>query len=135
LTLALAEMKQYGKAYARQIVQNSQTLAKALDDYGFPVICKHLGFTRSHQVILDYGDHEKGRRNAERLQSANIITDCVIRIGTCEVTRRGMKQSEMQRIAEILKRTLIDNEEPVSIKKDAAKLISEFQATQYCFAL
>ncbi len=135
LTLALAEMKQYGKAYARQIVQNSQTLAKALDDYGFPVICKHLGYTRSHQVILDYGDHERRRRNAERLQSANIITDCAIRIGTCEVTRRGMKGQEMQRIAELLKRTLTDNEEPVSIKKDVAKLVSEFQATQYCFAL
>lgn len=135
LTLALAEMKQYGKAYARQIVQNSQTLAKALDDYGFPVICKHLGYTRSHQVILDYGDQERGRRNAEKLQNANIISDCVIRIGTCEVTRRGMKQSEMQRIAELLKRTLIDNEEPAKIKKDVAKLVSEFQATQYCFAL
>ncbi len=133
LTLALAEMKQYGKAYADQIVQNSQTLAKALDDYGFPVMCKPLGFTRSHQVILDYGDYEKGRGNAEKLQNANIIADCVIRIGTCEVTRRGMKQPEMQRIAELLKRTLIDNEEPASVKRDVAKLVSEFQNTQYCF--
>ncbi len=133
LTLALAEMKQYGKAYANQIVQNSQTLAKALDDYGFPVMCKHLGFTRSHQMILDYGDYEKGRRNAEKLQNANIIADCVIRIGTCEVTRRGMKQPEMQRIAELLKRTLVDNEEPAGVKSDVAKLVSEFQNTQYCF--
>jgi glycine hydroxymethyltransferase len=134
LSLALAEMKQYGKAYARQIVQNSQTLAKALDDYGFPVICKHLGFTRSHQVILDYGDEKKGRRNAEKLQSANIIADCVIRIGTCEITRRGMKQKEMQKIAELLKRTLVDNEEPTKIKKDVARLVSEFPNTEYCFA-
>ena len=133
LTLALAEMKQYGKTYANQIVRNSQTLAEALDDYGFPVICKHLGFTRSHQVILDYGNHEKGRRNAEKLQNANIIADCVIRIGTCEVTRKGMKQPEMHRIAELLKRTLVDNEEPAKIERDVAKLVSEFQSTQYCF--
>jgi glycine hydroxymethyltransferase len=134
LTLALAEMKEFGKAYARQVVRNAQTLAKALYDYGFPVVCQHLGFTRSHQVIVDYGDYEKGRVIAEKLQSANIIADCVVRLGTCEVTRRGMKEKEMLRIAELLKRTLIDNEEPNKIQKDVAKLSAEFQKAEYCFA-
>lgn len=133
LTLALAEMKRYGKAYARQVVQNSQTLAKTLSDLGFPVICKHLGFTRSHQTIIDYGDYEKGRAVAQKLQQANIITDCVIRLGTCEVTRRGMKEKEMQKIAELIKRTLIDKENPETIKKDVAKLSAEFQKIEYCF--
>jgi glycine hydroxymethyltransferase len=131
--LALAEMKKYGKAYAKQIVRNSQTLAKSLSDLGFPVICKHLGFTKSHQVIVDYGGMEKGRKVAEKLQRANIITDCVIRVGTCEVTRRGMKKPEMLKIAELLKRTVIDDEKPETIKKEVAKLSAEFQKVQYCF--
>jgi glycine hydroxymethyltransferase len=134
MTLALAEMKEFGKAYARQIVRNSRVLAKALSDYGFPVICKHLGFTRSHQVILNYGDYEKGRAVAEKLQNANIIADCVVRIGTCEVTRRGMKEKEMLRIAELLKRAIIDGEPATSIKKDVAKVSTEFQEVEYCFA-
>lgn len=133
LTLALAEMKEFGKAYARQVVRNSQALAKALSDYGFPVICKHLGFTRSHQVILDYGDYEKGRTVAEKLQKANIIADCAVRIGTCEATRRGMKEKEMLRIAELLERTVFDGEEADSIKKDVARLSAEFQKVEYCF--
>jgi glycine hydroxymethyltransferase len=133
LTLALAEMKQFGRAYAKQIIRNSQVLAKALNDYGFPVICQHLGFTRSHQVIIDYGSHKKGRAIAEKLQQANIIADCVIRIGTCEVTRRGMKEKQMLKIAELLKRTIIDEEQPDNIKKDVAKLSSEFQKIEYCF--
>ena len=133
LTVALAEMKKYGKAYATQIVRNSQTLAKSLSDHGFPVICRHLGFTKSHQVIVDYGGMEKGRKIAEKLQRANIITDCVIRFGTCEVTRRGMKQTEMLKIAELLKRTAIDDEEPETIKKEVAKLSAEFRKVQYCF--
>jgi glycine hydroxymethyltransferase len=133
LTLALAEMKKFGKAYAKQVIRNSQTLAKALYDYGFSVICKHLGFTRSHQIILDYGDYEKGRVVAEKLQRANIISDCVIRIGTCEVTRRGMKQSEMLKIAELIKRTILDEEKPENIKKDVAELRVEFQKVEYCF--
>lgn len=133
LTLALAEMKNFGKTYAKQVIDNSKTLAKALHDYGFPVICEHLGFTQSHQTILDYGDDEKSRNVAERLQGANIITDVAIRIGTCEVTRRGMKKAEMLKIAEILKRAVIDEEKPETIKKDVAKLAAEFQKTEYCF--
>jgi len=133
LTLALAEMKSFGKPYAKQIVCNSQTLAKALHDYGLPVECEHLGFTKSHQTIVDFGDYEKGRRVAEKLQRANIITDCVIRVGTCEVTRRGMKEKEMLRIAELLKRTLIDEEQPNQIRKEVAEMMGDFQKTEYCF--
>ena len=133
LTLALAEMKTFGGAYAKQVIRNAQTLAKALYDYGFPVICKHLGFTQSHQVILNYGDYEQGRMIAEKLQRANIISDCVIRLGTCEVTRRGMKEEEMLSMAELIKRTVIDGEKPEPIKKDVAKLCTEFQKVQFCF--
>jgi len=133
LTLALAEMKKFGKAYAEQVVHNAKTLAKALSDYGFPVICRHLDFTRSHQLILDYRDPEKSRAAAEKLQNRNIITDCVIRIGTCEATRRGMREREMLTIAELLKRTLIDEEQASSIRKDVAKLGAQFQKAQYCF--
>jgi glycine hydroxymethyltransferase len=133
LTLALAEMKKYGKSYAAQIVCNSKTLAKALHDHGFPVICEHLGFTESHQTIIDYGNMEKARSVAETFQRANIITDTVIRIGTCEVTRRGMKQHEMHKIAELLKRTVVDKEKPETIKREVAKLSAEFQKFEYCF--
>jgi len=133
LTLALAEMKEFGKAYAKQIVRNSKMLAKALHDYCLPVICEHLDFTQSHQSIMYYEDLAKGRAVGEKLQRANIITDRVVRLGTCEVTRRGMKETEMLRIAELIKRTLIDDENPERIKKDVRKLSAEFQEIEYCF--
>ncbi|MGC9346146.1 MAG: aminotransferase class I/II-fold pyridoxal phosphate-dependent enzyme [Candidatus Bathyarchaeales archaeon] len=133
LTLALAEMKNFGKTYAEQIIRNSKTLAKALHDYGFPVVCQHLGFTQSHQVLLDYGGYKQGRVVAEKLQRANIIVDCGVRIGTCEVTRRGMKEEEMLKIAELIKRTVVNGEQPENVKKDVAKLCAEFQKVEYCF--
>ncbi|MEM3054979.1 MAG: aminotransferase class I/II-fold pyridoxal phosphate-dependent enzyme, partial [Candidatus Bathyarchaeia archaeon] len=132
LTLALAEMKNFGRAYAKQIIRNSKVLAKALYDHGFPVACPNLGFTRSHQVLLDFRDHMQGSIVAEKLQRANIIVDCAIRIGTCEVTRRGMKEAEMLRIAELIKRT-VDGENPEVIKKEVARLCSDFQTIEYCF--
>ncbi len=133
LTLALAEMKEFGKAYAKQVITNSQTLAKALHEHGFPVICQHRGFTRSHQVIMNYRTPEKSRTIAEKLQNAHIIADCVIRLGTCEVTRRGMKQEEMLRIAELIKRAIIDEESVQSLRKDVGKLAAEFQGVEYCY--
>jgi glycine hydroxymethyltransferase len=135
LTLSLSEMKKFGKAYAAQIVRNSKALAKSLYDYGFPVIASHLGFTKSHQIIMDYGNLEKATEIAKRLQKANIIADCVIRLGTCEVTRRDMKETEMSKIAELIKRTIIDKEKPTSIHKDVRKLSAEFQKVKYCFDL
>ena len=133
LTLSLAEMKKFGRMYAEQVVRNAKVLAATLYDYGFPVVCQHLGFTQSHQVLLDYGNYEEGRVIAEKLQNANIIVDCGVRIGTCEVTRREMKEREMFKIAELIKRTVIDKEQPEKIKKEVTKLSAEFQKIEYSF--
>jgi len=133
LTLALAEMKAYGKRYAQQIVMNAQTLGKALDEHGFPVSCPSQGYTKSHQVFLDYGGYKQGRLVVQKLERANIIADCGVRIGVCEVTRRGMKGEEMQKIAELMKRVIIDEEEPSLVKRDVVRLMKEFQEVKFCF--
>jgi len=131
LTLSLAEMKTFGKQYARQVVKNAQALAKALTEYDFPVVCSNLGYTSSHQVFLDYGGYKKGRQVAEKLEKANIIADCGVRLGTCEITRKGMKEEEMQKIADLMKRVAIDNEPPHLVKKEVIKLANEFQEIKF----
>jgi glycine hydroxymethyltransferase len=133
LALALAEAKKFGKAYAEQMVRNSQTLAKELADADFPVACSELGFTRSHQVFLDYGGNKRGRKVARRLEKANVIVDCGVRLGVCEATRRGMKENDIRRIAVFLKRIVIDNEPPRKVKTDVAKFMTEFQKVDYRF--
>jgi glycine hydroxymethyltransferase len=133
LTLALAEMKTYGKQYAGQVVQNAQTLAKALAEKGFPVACPQLGYTRSHQLLLDYGGFETGGAVARKLEKANIIVDRGVRLGVCEATRKGMKEYEMGRIAVFMERVVVDGEDPCRVKEDVMKLAGEFQETEYCF--
>ena len=132
-TLALVEMKTYGKEYAREVVKNAQTLAKALDDEGFPVACPHLGCTRSHQVLLYYDDLKEGAAVAKRLEKANIITDKGIRLGVCEATRRGMKGKEMQKIASFIKRVILDKEDPNRIKREIVNFVKEYQEVKFCF--
>lgn len=133
MTLALAEMKTYGKEYAREVVRNSQTLAKALDDEGFPVACPHLGYTRSHQVLLYYDGLKEGAAVAKRLEKANIIADKGIRLGVCEATRRGMKGEEMQKIAAFIKRVIGDKEDPNRIKREIVNFVKEYQEVKFCF--
>ncbi len=133
LTLALAEMREFGKAYAEQTVKNAQALAKALAESNFPVAGSNLGFTKSHQIFLDYGGYKKGREVAEKLEKANIIVDCGVRLGVCELTRRGMEEKEMQEVAELMGRTVNAGEEPKEVKHEVAKLVGEFPKIQYCF--
>ena len=133
LTLALVEMKMFGKKYAEQVVKNAQALGKALAEHGFPVKCPQLGYTRSHQVFLDYGGYKQGRTIAEKLEKANVIVDCGVRLGVCEATRRGMKEDKMEEVAELMKRVIIDNEDPRQAKKGTRKLMKEFQKIEYCF--
>lgn len=132
LTLALAEMKTHGKQYAGQVVRNAQTLAKALAEQGFPVACPQLGYTQSHQLLLDYGDYKKDGVIARKLEKANIIVDSGVRLGVCEATRRGMKEDEMRRIAVFMGRVVVDGEDPRRVKEDVIKFAEEFQGTEYC---
>ena len=133
LSLTLAEMKEYGREYARQIIRNAQVLAGTLAEYGFPVACPSLGYTKSHQVFLDYGGYKEGRVIGKELEGANIIADCGVRLGVCETTRRGMKADEMERIAEFIKRVIVDEEDSSRVKEDVTKLAKEFQEVKYCF--
>lgn len=98
LAITLVEMKMFGEAYAKQIVKNSRTLASELHKCGLPVFGKELGFTETHQIYLLMQQNE-GKQFRDTLEEALIIVDALVRIGTQEVSRKGMKESEMRLIA------------------------------------
>ena len=117
-------MKAFGKAYAKQIVANSQALGKQLDKWGFPVKFKDLGFSRSHQLHVDAAAlKEKWGLEpwelADRLEANNLIVDAVGRIGTNEVTRMGAKEEDMQTIAGLMARA--------ARSEDVRKEVAEFR--------
>lgn len=133
LSLALAEMKKFGRAYARQVIQNAQVLANALAEAGFPVACPNLGYTRSHQVFLDFGGYKKGKTVAKKLERANIIVDSGVRLGVCEATRKGMRKEEMLRIADFIEKVHFKGERPSEVKRGVIKFMKGFQEIHYCF--
>jgi len=129
--VALSEMKRFGRQYAQQVVRNSKALAIALDEHGVELVGKEHGFTESHQVIVDIAAPEEGARLARRLEEANIIADAGIRIGTSEETRRGMRESQMGEIAELIARLWGGNEDPKKIRKDVSRIRREFMSIRF----
>jgi glycine hydroxymethyltransferase len=131
LYVALSESRRFGRRYARQVIRNSKSLATALDERGIKLVGKGHGFTESHQTIVDVTP-EEGVKMARRLEKANIIVDVGVRIGTSEETRRGMKEEEMECIAELISRVHVEGENPRKVSRDVLKLRREFAGTEYC---
>ena len=108
---ALAEHKEFGAAYAAQVVKNAKALAAALDAHGFPVRFREHGYTESHQVHLDEAGlmrafHLTPQGFSTAMEGNNLIVDAVCRIGTNEVTRLGATGKEMAEIADLMERAV-----------------------------
>jgi glycine hydroxymethyltransferase len=148
LGVSLAEMIEFGEDYASDVIANAKCLAQSLYERGFDVLCEPLGFTESHQVAIDVTHAGGSIRAATKLEEANIIVNknllpgdhvsvtvepSGIRIGTQELTRIGMGASEMDAIADFLKRIVLDDESPESVRSDVIELKSGYQKVCYCF--
>ena len=146
LTVSLAEQLAFGREYARQTVANARALAQALHDKGFDVLGADLGFTKSHTVAVRVANEGGGESAAKRLSDAGIITNKNllpgdkspkhpqgVRLGSPEVTRVGMKEREMVRIAELFDALLHQGRPTAEVAAAAAELKSGFRTVQYCF--
>ncbi len=140
LTASLLEMKKFGRNYSRQIVKNSRVLGKALSEQGFDVIAADFNYSDTHILLVDISEFGSSYEISRKLEKANILVSDdfgkdigEIRIGTSEVTRRGMKEREMIDIAEFIKNCLIDNESTEKIKKEIADFKKMYQDCVFCF--
>lgn len=108
------------KEYQKQVVKNAKTLAKALQDRGFEIVS---GGTDNHLMLVDLTNKNITGKDAQHLLDEVYITvnkngipfdtkspfiTSGIRIGTPAVTTRGMKEAEMNEIAELISKTLTD---------------------------
>lgn len=148
LALATAEAIAFGEIFMAQIVKNAQALALGLDARGLPMLGRHKGFTATHQAIADTREFGRGLECARTLERANIIVNKNLipsdspknwnypgglRMGTTEMTRYGMKETEMDQIADLIARVVVRRESPEIVKEDVMALRSGFRTLYYCF--
>ena len=148
--VAFAEMLEFGKEYAGQVVENAKALGQALHERGLTVLGEPKGFTESHQVAVDVSEYALGGDVERALESANIIVNrqllpgdiqagrhytnpSGIRIGTSEVTRLGMKKTDMAEVAEFITKIVIDKQDSKKVAQDVGAFRKGFQKVHYCF--
>ena len=148
LAVSAAEMIAFGQIYMAQIVHNAQALGAALTRRGITILGAHKGYTTTHQVIADVRQFGGGLEVAQRLARANIITNKNLipadkpedwnhpgglRIGTTEITRLGMKEQEMETIADFMARILVEQKSPEEVVDDVVAFREPYQTVYYCF--
>lgn len=130
------------KNYAEQVVKNARVLADQLSKRGFKLI---TGGTKNHLILADvYSSFGIDGKVAEcamdaiglTLNANSIPNDTLsmfapsgIRLGTPAITSRGMKESEMSKIAEWMKLAIENRENPeklAEIKREVADFASTF---------
>lgn len=145
LGIACAEMLEFGKDYATQTIKNSKKLAECLYDLDFNVLCPDLNFTESHQLVMDIKSMGSSSEISRRLEANNIIVNknllpwdgnsetkepSGIRLGTQEITRRGLKESEMEVVANFINDVVVNGK---NVKKDVMDFMSEYTSLNYSF--
>jgi glycine hydroxymethyltransferase len=150
LAVTAMEMNEFGRDYATQVINNAKALASSLNTMGFNVLCPDMGFTESHQVVVNVKGLGGGKVVADTLEDCNIICNKMsipgdsehdathnpsgIRLGVQEMTRFGMNEKEMKVIAEFFNDVLNENISTVKMKNDVIDFRKNFQKVKYCFS-
>jgi glycine hydroxymethyltransferase len=126
-------------------LMTARALAAALDGYGFDVQGKEFGFTNSHQVAVKVKEFRGGERVSKTLELNDIILNMNmlpheplrnhdrpegIRIGVQEMTRFGMGEKAMGRIAELIKECISDKK---PVKEEVNRFRAEYQEIKYSY--
>lgn len=132
------------KSYQQQVVKNASALAEALIKEGFELVS---GGTDNHLMLVDLGTVDSGGPSGKKMEGAldkagitankNTVpfdtrkpfVASGIRLGTPAVTTRGMKETDMAKIAGFIKRVYdnFENEEILAnIKEEVKKYCQNF---------
>ena len=118
------------KQYAQQIVLNADALAKAMQKRGFDLV---TGGTSNHLILADvhksFGIDGKVveavldeigltlNKNSVPDDPLPRYTPSGIRLGTPAITTRGLKEKDMETVAEWMKQAIVNRDSPAKLNK------------------
>ncbi len=122
------------KSYAQQVVANARRLAEVLKERGFNLVS---GGTDNHLILLDLSDKDlTGAQAEEILEKAGITVNknaipydprpprvtSGIRIGTPAITTRGLKEPQVEEVANYIADLLLNYDQPELIPEIGKKI-------------
>ena len=126
------------KEYQMQVVKNAKALCEGLKKRGVKIVS---GDTDNHLMLVDLtGNDVSGKELEKRLADAHITCNkntipndprspfvtSGVRLGTPAVTTRGMKEDDMDKIAEIIAMVIESEENVETARKLAAELTEKY---------
>ena len=103
LAVTMLDWREFGKAYANEMIAVAKAFATSLDKAGLPVFAKARGFTRSHQFALEAAGFGGGQAASKKLRLAGFLACGIglpidpvkgdmngLRFGTPELVRWGV---------------------------------------------
>ncbi len=143
LAMTLLDWREYGAAYAAKMVSVAQAFAAALEAEGLPVYAADKGFTTSHQFAVLAAEFGGGQTAARHLRKAGFLACGIglpvepvegdmagLRIGTPEIVRRGVEESDIPEIAALLARAL-RSDAPEELAAETAALRRKFGGLRF----
>ena len=124
--------------YQKQIIKNAQALSKGLMDRGVKIVS---GGTDNHLMLIDLrGEDVTGKELEKRLDAAHITCNkntvpndprspfvtSGVRLGTPAVTTRGLKEEDMDVIAECIALVLQSEDNIEKVKGMVAELTAKY---------
>lgn len=115
LAVTMLDWKDFGAAYAQEMIAMSQALAGSLHEKGVPVFEGGQGFTKSHQFAVEAAAFGGGQAASKILRKSGFLACGIglpvamvendmngLRIGTPELVRWGMTANDAPRLAELI---------------------------------
>lgn len=145
LGTCLLEMREFGEAYAGQIIANAGALGEALTERGIEMVRRLDGrFTDSHTLLIRSSALGPAKALADRLEAANIIVSTIklpaelgsegLRIGAQEITRLGAGEGEMAEIAGLLAGLLLGDVTPAQALPGVKDFAVRFQTHRFTWS-
>ncbi len=142
LGIALEEAQAFAQAYAQQVLLNARKLASVLLEHGMNPLFPEYGFTECHQILIAIGDKAETKEAFHQLEAAGLFVNAIqmpygngfgLRLGLTELTRRGMKESEMSIIGKLIVQCTTGKRPVDEISKKVRALSQAFTTLQYVF--
>lgn len=140
LGIALEEIITFGEMYADQTIRNAKTLARYLYSQGLSVWGKKKDFTESHQLFCSLDSRKEAFHAFSQLEKIGIHTNLVkipftdnygLRIGTAEITRRGLKENDVIELGNLIIKCLSYRIDQKILQEKIENLSTRFAGLHY----